>query len=384
MEPTTKYSPELKVTDAALGIVEGWGIPFGGPIAGGDLDGEFFSAKTDFRFDWFPDGRPMLYDHGLDKKLGLDLIGRQTEHTVVDDIGVWVKGQINMSHRYAEAVMGLIGDSKIGFSSLAMRHLIDKERDGFIKTWPWIEQTLTVRPANPVATIEEFKMARTIAENMKALGLNVPDGLDESPPSKGKAIDLPDGMSTDDLRDQLIATLKSGFPSIFDVEDQWSHIEAIYDETAVASDGDGRYYEVTYSVDAESGEVDIDGAPRAVVRRTVWETEAKTSKALWTPPDEPKAFIDLADSAKASLSDVLGFIGSAETLVEAVREKGEQLTDSKRILLTSLGADAKAASDRLAGVLKEEETDDPPPTSRKSWRVRSMALERNMRELQEA
>ena len=279
--------------------------------------------------------------------------------------------------------MSLIGEQKIGFSSLAMRHLIDKERDGWIKTWPWIEQTLTVRPANPTATIEEFKMARTVADNMKALGLELPDGLGK-PPSKAKAIDLPDGMSTDDLRDQLIATLKSGFPSIFDVEDQWSHIEAIYDDTAVASDGDGRYYEVTYTLDAENGEVGIDGAPRAVVRRTVWESEAKAASAIvWTPTDKPTTFVDLADTAKASMSDVIGFIGSAETLVEALREKEEQLTDSKRVILDGLCTDAKAASGRLDALLKEKETDDPSPTARKSWRVRSMTLERNLRELQE-
>ena len=95
MKPETKYSPELKVSPS--GEVEGWGIPFGGPIDGADLDGERFTKDTDFRFDWFPDGRPMLYDHGTDRKLGLDLIGRQTEHEVVDEVGVWVKGQINMS-----------------------------------------------------------------------------------------------------------------------------------------------------------------------------------------------------------------------------------------------------------------------------------------------
>ncbi len=226
-------------------------------------------------------------------------------------------------------------------------------------------------------------MERTIAENMKALGLELPDGLSEPSPET-KAIDLPDGMSTDDLRDQLIATLKSGFPSIFDVEDQWSHIEAIYDETAVASDGDGRYYEVTYTLDAENGEVGINGAPRAVVRRTVWESEAKMTPAVWTPADKPTTFIDLADTAKASMSDVIGFIGSAETLVEALREKEEQLTDSKRVTLDGLCTDVKAVGDRLDILLETNGQDEPPPATSTPWRMRLADVDRGMREMVDA
>jgi hypothetical protein len=29
-------------------------IPFGGPFKGKDLDGEYFSPRTDVRPDWFP------------------------------------------------------------------------------------------------------------------------------------------------------------------------------------------------------------------------------------------------------------------------------------------------------------------------------------------
>ena len=378
MEPSSKYSPELKVVDGPQGLIEGWGIPFGGPIAGGDVDGEFFSAKTDFRFDWFPDGRPMLYDHGTDKKLGLDLIGRQTEHQVVDEIGVWVKGQINMSHRYAEAVMGLIGEQKIGFSSLAMRHLVEKERNGHIKTWPWIEETLTVRPANPVATIEEFKMAATPADHMKALGLDVPEALTVR---SEKAIDLPVGMSTEDLRDALLVAIKAGYPSIFDVEDQYAYVDVVYDGTMVASI-DSRYYEVTYTLN--DGEVTVTDSPRAVVRRTVWEPEAKQApEALWAPPEKATTFMDLADTAKASLSDVVGFIGSAETLVEALREKEEQLTDSKRVVLDSLCAGVEAASKQLTALLEQQGSAAPAPTHAPSWRLRLADVGRQMRELQE-
>lgn len=383
MKPESKYTQELKVSPS--GEIEGWGIPFGGPLANdSDLDGERFSKNTDFHFDWFPDGRPMLYDHGTDQKLGLDLIGRQTEHEVVDEVGVWVKAQINMSHKYADAVMELIADGKVGFSSLAMRHLIDKDRKGNILEWPWIEQTLTVHPAHPMATIDEFKMVTTFADAMKQLGLDVPKQLTAEPPKKGKAIDLPNGMSTDDLRDALLLAAKEGYPSLFTGDDAFPWVDVIYDGKAVLSVSD-QHYEVAYSVDGETGAVTVSGAPAAVVRRTIWEPESKTSdSALWTPSkQDPESFIDLADMAKTSLSDVEAFIGSAESLVEAVREKDEQLSGAKRTLLTDLGIGVRAAGDRLEELLKEETPGAPSSDSRPSWRARSLVLEQGIRDLAE-
>ncbi len=381
MEPDIagKYTRELKVTPA--GEIEGWGIPFGGPLANdSDVDGERFTKDTDFHFDWFPDGRPMLYDHGTDAKLGLDLIGRQTDHEVIDEVGVWVKAQVNMSHKYSEAVMQLISDGKVGFSSLAMRHLIDKDRNGNIKTWPWIEETLTVHPANPMAYIEEFKMATTFADSMKQLGLDIPEGLTEPPQSKGKAIDLPEGMSTDDLRDAILVAAKEGYPSLFDGRDTYPWVNVIFDGKTIVT-VDGRHYEIEYTLD--DGTVVMDGTPAVVVSRQIWEAESKAAgQAIWTPTKDKDAgsFIDQADAAKASLTDVEGFIGSAETLVESVREKDEKLSGSKRALLTDLGIGVREAGRRLDTLLAP---DVPEATeARPSWRARALDLETNIRELE--
>lgn len=272
MEPTDKYHPEVKVTDRALGIIEGWGIPFGGPINGGDLDGEFFDAKTDFRFDLFPDGRPILYDHGTDRKLGSEVLGRQTEHRVVDDIGVWVKGQLNMAHRYAEAVMELIDAKALGFSSLAMRHLISKESNGHIAVWPWIEQTLTVHPANPSATIESAKAFA----HMKTLGLAVPTSMRQK--SK-KAITLPDGMSIDDAQQTIRAAIRDEYPALFG-DDDYLWINEMYDATVIVS-VDDRYYEIAYTLGTD-GAVSLTGQPKEVRRKTDWEAIPKNGKGRFT------------------------------------------------------------------------------------------------------
>ena len=61
---------------ATRDVLEGLAIPFGGPERR-DLQGEWFSKRTDLHLEWFPaDGRPVLYQHGLDEKMSGGLIGR--------------------------------------------------------------------------------------------------------------------------------------------------------------------------------------------------------------------------------------------------------------------------------------------------------------------
>ncbi len=51
--------------------MEGYAIPFGGPMPGGkDLDGEAFSKDTELFLDAYGK-RPVLYFHGADKSLGM-------------------------------------------------------------------------------------------------------------------------------------------------------------------------------------------------------------------------------------------------------------------------------------------------------------------------
>ena len=56
----------VKLVDVEKGLVEGWAIPFGGPMPGGkDLDGEAFSKDTELFLDAY-DKRPstVLPRHG--------------------------------------------------------------------------------------------------------------------------------------------------------------------------------------------------------------------------------------------------------------------------------------------------------------------------------
>jgi hypothetical protein len=131
-------------------------IPFGGPLAGGrDLDGEFFSPRTDVKASWFKE-RPVLFHHGQDEELGDAELGIEGELTKQDD-GWWAQVWLNRSHRYWSQVDALLRAGKMYGSSGALGHLVRKSRDGEILVWPHIEQTLTPTPANPYARVTAGK-----------------------------------------------------------------------------------------------------------------------------------------------------------------------------------------------------------------------------------
>ena len=162
----------IKFVDGTTDRIEGLAIPFGGPADGKDLQGETFTATTDFAADWFTEGRPVLYDHGLDNDAGIRVVGRQTA-SKIDDNGVWAEVQLNKAHRYAEHISDMVKAGKLYFSSGSIAHLVRKEAGGIIKRWPWVELSLTPTPANPYATVT----AKTAEPYFKSLGLELPTAL---------------------------------------------------------------------------------------------------------------------------------------------------------------------------------------------------------------
>jgi hypothetical protein len=172
----THESDAIKIVDADRGLIAGWGIPFRGPVKGGkDLDGEFFDKDTDFAFDWFPnEGRPVLYQHGLDSAIKLSAIGRQVSKEIDPDRGVWVTTQLNLAHRYADIILDLAKKGVLGFSSGAMHGYVRRAGSKIVQ-WPWVEMTLTPIPANPYALI-----APEAVKHLDLIGADVPRALLES------------------------------------------------------------------------------------------------------------------------------------------------------------------------------------------------------------
>jgi len=147
-------------------------IPFGGPFAGGkDLDGEYFSPRTDIKADWFPT-RPVLWHHGGDQVMKDAILGTEDELTKEDD-GWWGTMWLDRSARYWAQVSALLAAGKVFGSSGALGHLVQKAKDGEILTWPHIEQTLTPTPANIFARVIPAKAAADFTLSGISLGTDL-------------------------------------------------------------------------------------------------------------------------------------------------------------------------------------------------------------------
>ena len=151
----------VKLIDASKGIVEGFAIPFGGPMGGKDLDGEAFTKDTELFLDSYST-RPILYHHGMDKAVGTDPIATEIKWEQQDG-GIWLEAQLDMSAKYQEHILELARRGLLGYSSAANPNSVVKSASGLIERWMWYETSLVPIPANPFGLV-----------TMKAIGLSEP------------------------------------------------------------------------------------------------------------------------------------------------------------------------------------------------------------------
>jgi HK97 family phage major capsid protein len=120
-----------------------------------DLTNDFFTKDTDLHF---PPEMPVLYNHGLDKTLKKRVIGKAT--VTVDDAGAWAEAQLNLRDEYEKEIYKLVEAGKLGYSSGALSHLVEREPAGkaaFIKSWFVGEVSLTPTPAEPRNSVVSLK-----------------------------------------------------------------------------------------------------------------------------------------------------------------------------------------------------------------------------------
>ncbi len=202
----------VKFVEGSADTIEGLILPFGGPMGGRDLTGTFFTKETDFCRDWFPDGgRPGLYRHGFDPAMKTAVIGREIGGRD-DDKGHWLQAQLDTSAEYWGEIRELVDQGKLFLSSGAVDHLVDvKEATGEIRRWPWVEWSLTTKPANPdqPAVREHGRMLPGYAvksfdaiEHLRVLGVAIPAAV------KGW---MPDGTTPATLDDGDFAWLSTKY-----------------------------------------------------------------------------------------------------------------------------------------------------------------------------
>jgi phage head maturation protease len=160
MDLLTVYSDAIK--SDRLGSVKGYLVRFGSPDAT-DLEGDYFTPQTDFGFPIKAGERVPLnvyYHHGMDKMIGKKSIG--TGYVKMDEAGLWYEAQLDMADSYGEMIAKLCKQGKMGYSSGAAGHMVERKSVGKaseITRWCIAEASITPTPAeyrNSVKSLEEM------------------------------------------------------------------------------------------------------------------------------------------------------------------------------------------------------------------------------------
>ena len=143
-----------------------------------DLTGDYFTNRT--LLDWEgKEKRTALYHHGMDDTLKRARIGSGWQLDHVDEVGVWVKNQLDMRDEYEVAIYGMTQAKKLGLSSGTASHMVERAADGELKAWPIVEISFTPTPAEsrtvvmPLKSIGVVPTFRQIADELK-IGLKQP------------------------------------------------------------------------------------------------------------------------------------------------------------------------------------------------------------------
>ena len=145
-----------------LGHVKGYLVRFGDSKAT-DLEGDYFTKSTDYGFPLEEGKRVPLnvyYHHGMDQAVGKKSIG--TGFMQMTDEGLWYEAQLDLADEYGKMVAKLCKQGKMGFSSGAAAHMVERKSMGGaseIIRWPIAEASITPTPAefrNSVKSLEEY------------------------------------------------------------------------------------------------------------------------------------------------------------------------------------------------------------------------------------
>lgn len=164
---------------------EDGGVVVGGPLLlwgssdRKDLQEDYFTPQTWLGLDEYK-SVPALFHHGLDEHVGVSVIGRRIK-AEVRDTGVWVEDWLDQSSAYWKMVKPLLDAEVLYYSPGSAPHLVRREEDGELKSYPVIEDTLTPIPAqHRLRPIEQIKAA------YKSAGLDLPTSLEEPEPEQSQ------------------------------------------------------------------------------------------------------------------------------------------------------------------------------------------------------
>ena len=163
---------------------------------------DYFTKSTDFWLNQWGWPRPMTYHHGMDDGTRDDpIIGTWTK-AKVDDVGVWLEGQLDKAHRYHAAVKELVRRGYLKLSSDSGPQWVIRERQengsNEVKRWPLLTASPTVAPAEPrLAALTSLKAV------LADLGLDAIDTDNQE--AQTDSGERPDGVKAVDERARRLA-----------------------------------------------------------------------------------------------------------------------------------------------------------------------------------
>jgi hypothetical protein len=216
-ELETVYGGEIKAIDASDRI-GGYAVLFG-DADHADLSPhrDYFTKSTEFWLDQFGWPRPMTYHHGqheVDDLRAAPVVGRWTKATV-DEVGVFLEGELDRAHKYYRAVKELANRGLLKLSSDSAPQWVVRERkpNGAheVKRWPLITASPTVSPAEPRLAGVSFKalLAELGLDAIDSPEATDPDPVETAPASAVKAATDPERERLVELELIEIATLEA-------------------------------------------------------------------------------------------------------------------------------------------------------------------------------
>lgn len=185
-------------------------FPFTGPIPrsgtrGVDLDGEWFSERTDIKADWLP-FRPTDWHHGADPtgKMGRTVLGKaidlgrfEGKSDEPDEDGWWVTVWLAQGEKRLDLIRRLSArGAAIYGSSESIPGMTRKADTGEILVWPYWRQTLSTSPQNTHSIIRPLKATLDeIAEAGQAPGAAFWSDLESALRSLGPSLRVPPAMA---------------------------------------------------------------------------------------------------------------------------------------------------------------------------------------------
>lgn len=326
--------------DDQTAIVGGYGVVFGGQ----DLDGETFTAETDFMLDLVP-RKPVFIDHSEDtfvtadgkrvKLVGIDRPVGEIVEVKADDVGLYMQLQVEKSNHYWSIVNQMVGTGKAGLSSGTIGHLA--RRDGkTITRWPIVEESITLTPAEPrTVGVERLKSLLALNPSLKAI---IPEAAGETAEDDAGA----GGESLDARRKRIIDAFMAAYPAPQVGGDEyidWWVVEVF--ETYLVARLDKAYWQVGYT---ENGRAAVFGARDAwvqVEQRREWVEAVKSLRAK----SKKTVVVTEIDEMSEDTPTLDGLQTKVDALSETVNKFMKVLEDSPALKRAGYTTDDGGAAD---------------------------------------